>query len=455
MRKTLAFLFTALLLASAFLSTFKPASGDLALEGSWTEMAPMHFARRSIGVSVVNDKIYAIGGTDQQAFGGEDYKVPDYFTGGVVGYNEEYNPSSNRWTMKAPMSTPRAGFAIVAYGNKIYCIGGYSINGSTSINEIYDPSTDKWETKSPIPMQTGTTGIQAVTLNGKIYVIGGNLHGNLNQVYDPETDSWTQKAYVPTKDYGTGSVAGSPVVFKNQLYVMGGNVSFYNPHEDSWESKEPQPSTYLGGYPVVTTGRLAPECIYLFGSGKLYYPQNNTWSLGAALSVSREFFGIANVNDQLFVIGGGIINFGVGGSLKDEFSYDFNTRYTPIGYGTPDPVYILEHMPPNITLRSPQNITYDGSEVFLDFSVDKLADWTGYSLDGQQNRTFTGNITLTGLSSGQHTLVVYANDTYGNMGVSEEVAFSVPELFPILLLGVIIGVAIIVIILLLVYIRKR
>ncbi|MGD6853223.1 MAG: Kelch repeat-containing protein [Candidatus Bathyarchaeia archaeon] len=455
MRKSLAFLFTALLLASAFLSQFKPASGDLALDGSWMEMAPMHFARGGLGVAVVNDKIYAIGGNDAHAFGGGDYNPPDYFTGGIVGYNEQYDPSTNKWVMKVPMPTPRTGFAIAVCGSRIYCMGGYGVNGSTSVNEVYDPSTDTWETKASIPIQTGTREIQAAVLEDKIYVIGGSLHGNLNQVYDPQTDSWTTKAYVPTQDYGMGAVAGPPIVFRNQLYVFGYNVSTYDSAKDSWDSKSPQPPTYLGGYPVVTTGRLAPECIYLFGSGKLYYPQNNSWSLGAALPISREFFGVANVNDQLFAIGGKIVDFGVGGSLKDEAPFANTERYTPVGYGTPDLVYVLEHVPPNITLYSPQNITYDGSEVSIEISVNKPTNWTGYSLDGQQNITFTGNITLTGLSSRQHTLVVYANDTYGNMGVSEKVAFSVPEPFPFLFVGIIGVVITFAVILLLVYIKKK
>jgi len=48
-----------------------------------------------------------------------------------------------------------------------------------------------------------------------------------------------------------------------------------------------------------------------------------------------------------------------------------------------------------------------------------------YSLDGQANVTVTGNITLSGLSEGSHNLVVYANDTAGNTGLSETVYFTI------------------------------
>jgi hypothetical protein len=49
----------------------------------------------------------------------------------------------------------------------------------------------------------------------------------------------------------------------------------------------------------------------------------------------------------------------------------------------------------------------------------------GYSLDGEANVTFTGNITLNGLEFGSHSLVVYANDTVGNMGATENVNFTI------------------------------
>jgi hypothetical protein len=61
--------------------------------------------------------------------------------------------------------------------------------------------------------------------------------------------------------------------------------------------------------------------------------------------------------------------------------------------------------------------------------VDKPVNWTGYSLDGQQNVTITGNTTLSGVSSGLHNLTVYAQDAFGSIGVSEKVSFTL-ELAP-------------------------
>ena len=81
--------------------------------------------------------------------------------------------------------------------------------------------------------------------------------------------------------------------------------------------------------------------------------------------------------------------------------------------------------PPTIYALSPENKTYSVDDVPLTFTVDEAASWMGYSLDGQANLTITGNTTLTDLADGSHCVVVYANDTAGNMGASSTVCFTV------------------------------
>jgi len=100
-----------------------------------------------------------------------------------------------------------------------------------------------------------------------------------------------------------------------------------------------------------------------------------------------------------------------------------------------NPVVIAElpdTTPPAISIASPENKTYTTTDVPLNFTVTESVSWIAYSLDGQTNVTITGDIILTGLSDGPHSLIVYANDTDGNAGASETIYFSVsqPEPFP-------------------------
>jgi len=80
--------------------------------------------------------------------------------------------------------------------------------------------------------------------------------------------------------------------------------------------------------------------------------------------------------------------------------------------------------PPIVLIESPQNTICATATVQLSFTVDKPTSWLGYSLNGQANVTITGNTTLT-IPDGSHTIVVYAEDTLGNMGSSNTVHFTV------------------------------
>ena len=95
-----------------------------------------------------------------------------------------------------------------------------------------------------------------------------------------------------------------------------------------------------------------------------------------------------------------------------------------------DPVWFgVDTQPPKITVFPIENKTYDVPDVPLRFMVDNSSSWIGYSLDGRPNVTLTGNLTLTGLPYGLHELIVYANDTAGNMG-SDTIHFAVDQVFP-------------------------
>ncbi len=101
--------------------------------------------------------------------------------------------------------------------------------------------------------------------------------------------------------------------------------------------------------------------------------------------------------------------------------------------------YLLQTTPPKIGVLSPTNLTYTESNVSLVFTVDKHVAWAFYSLDGEQNVTISGNTTLTGVSSGSHSITVYANDTYGNIAASETVTFTITQPFPIVTAAVVVG----------------
>jgi hypothetical protein len=363
----------ALLFVAASCMAVKPAvsSDDDSVENSWASRAPMHVARAGLGVAAVNGKIYAIGG-----------RTAD----GVIGTNEEYDPEMDTWTLKTPMPTPEAGFATAVYQNKIYCIGG-SIH--TSVNEVYDPATDTWTTKASIP--TATSIYASEVVDDKVYVISGDGADELNQIYDPETDTWSQRTSLTSSTATAVASATTGMNAPKRIYVLG--QYFHLPQ---------QPYFNLA-----------------------YNPETDSWTGGVAMPTARRGLGVAFLRDKLYAIGGYTEVYSIyPWEQPTVIYYATNEQYTPFGYGT---------VPSEVVVVSPENGNYTSSNVSLAFTVNKPAMWLGYSLDGQDNVTVTGNVTISGLSSGLHNVTVYAEDEFGNRGASETVFFTIaePEPFPV------------------------
>lgn len=107
------------------------------------------------------------------------------------------------------------------------------------------------------------------------------------------------------------------------------------------------------------------------------------------------------------------------------YTVTLNVTDTRGSWGIKQKQMLVVRLPPLIVIISPQNATYRTSSIPLTFFVDKVTSWIGYSLDSQANVTIAGNTILTGLAQGLHNIIAYANDTYGNMGVSNNVFFTV------------------------------
>jgi N-acetylneuraminic acid mutarotase len=320
-------------------------SGD---EYAWSSLTPMPTARSGLGVAVVDGKIYAIGGYD----------------GSYLAVNEMYDPENDMWITKASMPTARKDIAVAVYQNKIYVFGGTTassnseISGYTGVTEVYDPATDTWESKTSMP--TLRSSLCANVVNGRIYLIGGatyinggaffSAESNINEVYNPTTDTWTTKTPMPKGAWNYVSA-----VIENKIYLIGGlqRVFFwlgattslklnqvYDPENDTWSSGKSVPIDVSNGACGATTGVLLPKGIFVSGGNQLstgsklnqmYNPENDTWFIGAQMPTPRFGFGVAVVNDELYVIGG-----------KSEGNYlAVNERYTLAEYIPESPSWII------------------------------------------------------------------------------------------------------------------
>ena len=308
-------------------------------DNSWQTKAPMSQARTGLGVAVVDGKIYAIGGYTEH-----DDDVPV----NGVGTNERYDPETDTWITLTPMPTPRGNFAIAAYEGKIYCIGGYDRGNiyATSIkdfvvNEVYDTVTDSWSTKADAPSFSIT---QANVVDGKIFAI---KYSTL-YIYDPVADSWTNKTGLPIGGY-VSAVIDSKIVFSFNYYPNGiaeGRpteiVMIYNPKSDTYSEASAPPSSYVSritSVAIATTGVYAPQRIYILGlkhelfkSNTVYDPINDTWLTAKALPAYRDGFGVAVVDDVIYVIGGQRRTLSHLVFFIPLKAVSTNQQYIPIGY---------------------------------------------------------------------------------------------------------------------------
>lgn len=196
---------------------------------TWTTKAPMANARFGHGVAVINDIIYAVGGSSQTL--------------------EAYNPVTNTWTTKAPMPTWRYYMCVAAVNGVLYAIGGASnSNAGLATVEAYDPVSNTWSTKASMPTARGAFAAAAV--NGVIYAVGGvpGFSGpaillTTNEAYDPVSNSWSTKAPKPTAKYLL-SASG----MNGKLYAVGGYGTILN----TLEAYDPTTNTWAAQTPMIT-----------------------------------------------------------------------------------------------------------------------------------------------------------------------------------------------------------
>jgi N-acetylneuraminic acid mutarotase len=234
--------------ASRTVEEYNPATD------TWTTKSEMPTARQGLSTSVVNGKIYAIGGgvSPSSSYNGTR----------TLSTVEKYDPATDTWTTKSEMLTARGFHSASVVDGRIYIIGGspsIPFSGVLAL-DVYDPATDTWTRKGNIPRARYTGSFTGV-VDGKIYVMGGDGSGRRVDEYDPVTDAWTQKTNMPTyrtdqstcvldgKIYVLGGEVGSP--YRGMV-----TVDVYDPVTDTWTTAPDIPTGRFGLRTSVVDGKI-------------------------------------------------------------------------------------------------------------------------------------------------------------------------------------------------------
>jgi len=232
----------------------------------WTQKKGMPRAAHHAAIATANGKLYVIGGFVPP----KDTQIP---TGGAwepIADVWEYDPAADSWKSLGPMPTKRGAAVAVEVGGKIYVVGGAStVAGSKdpyftffgpslvlTTNEVFDPATNKWESRRP--MSVARNHAYAAAVNGKIYVIGGRTghafilsatNTDVVEEYSPVSDMWS----APKERMPTARSGGAWGTDGRRIYVAGGEVTTkelvgafraveaYEPATNSWISLPPMP----------------------------------------------------------------------------------------------------------------------------------------------------------------------------------------------------------------------
>jgi N-acetylneuraminic acid mutarotase len=198
---------------------------------TWTVLAPMPTARDGLGAAVLGDSIYAIGGRPETSGPCSGFTQFDNV--------ERYDIASDTWSDVAPLPSPRSDIGAIAHGGNVYVFGGCQ-SGEASVTgevDIYNPTTDTWSQGASMP--TPRAGFYGIGIKGdRIYVIGGlDSSGNAspaNEVYDIAHDSWTTSTPMPHPrgEMGLASHGG-------RIYTVGGGVPAFGTPQDTLDVFKP------------------------------------------------------------------------------------------------------------------------------------------------------------------------------------------------------------------------
>lgn len=256
------------------------------LESKWKEATGMIVRRQQLGVGVLDNKVYAVGGSDGSL---------------RLSSVECFDPATNFWSFVAPMSTCRSGVGVGMMGGAMYAAGGYDGRSCLNTVERYDLDKNLW---SPIAQMTTRRSFPGVSVfDNKLYVFGGNdgtSFLNVVESYDPHINRWSTLPPLGKPRAGIGVA-----VLGQQIFVAGGNdgtsrldsVEFLDVRSGKWHSAAKMLSCRdgvclctLGTNLIAVGGINGPSYLK---SAELYDPMNNTWELIGSMETCRAAAGIA------------------------------------------------------------------------------------------------------------------------------------------------------------------
>jgi hypothetical protein len=201
---------------------------------------PRHFA----AVTEAGGKLYALTGNFVNPFSGPVSRQVDIF-----------DPATMAWSPGPDAPRGRAGAQAVTVDGKIYVIGGYDTASRSAIAEVdvLDVSTGLWSSAPPLPMPRYLSA--AAVLGRKIYVLGGTQTpdafspSTLAQpmdrvdVFDIDAGAWIGGAPLPRAVFGASAAPANSGIYLSGGYTAVGATVVLSPYISAFS---PQTASWNG-----------------------------------------------------------------------------------------------------------------------------------------------------------------------------------------------------------------
>ncbi|XP_065814779.1 kelch-like protein 4 isoform X1 [Labrus bergylta] len=123
----------------------------------WSMCAPMAKRRGGVGVATYNNFLYAVGGHDAPA-SNHCSRLSDCV--------ERYDPKTDTWTTVSSLSVPRDAVGVCLLGDRLYAVGGYDGQSYLNTVESYDAQNNEWTEE--VPLNIGRAGACVVVVVVKL-----------------------------------------------------------------------------------------------------------------------------------------------------------------------------------------------------------------------------------------------------------------------------------------------
>ncbi|CAH2047275.1 unnamed protein product, partial [Iphiclides podalirius] len=118
----------------------------------WTNCAPMTRRRCGLSVCAAGGYLYALGG----------HEAPANTVGGRLACVERYDPTADSWVLLARLSYARDAIGSCLLGDRIVAVGGYDGVQYLNVVEVYDSESNTW--RKLAPLTTGRAGAAVVAV---------------------------------------------------------------------------------------------------------------------------------------------------------------------------------------------------------------------------------------------------------------------------------------------------